>query len=181
VYRVSGVGVYGGSADSGGYQVVAFAPETASRVLGEPGRFDAIQVVAASGVSETELVANLRATLGDGETEVLSGTDAVAEARTQAGAAMSFMNTFLLTFAIVALLVGSFVIYNTFSISGPGRRRCCVPSVHGVRRSCARSCSSRCSPVRSPRPPGSCSGSARHRVCAPCSESSASTSRRTPS
>ena len=123
VYRVSGIGVYGGSADSGGYQVVAFAPETASRVLGEPGRFDAIQVVAASGVSETELVANLRATLGDGETEVLSGTDAVAEARTQAGAAMSFMNTFLLTFAIVALLVGSFVIYNTFSITVAQRTR----------------------------------------------------------
>ena len=42
---------------------------------------------------------------------------ATADARKAAGAQLAFLNTFLMTFALVALLVGSFVIYNTFSIT----------------------------------------------------------------
>src|SRR4029077_17327698 len=33
------------------------------------------------------------------------------------GTALQFVNMFLMTFALVALVVGSFVIYNTFSIT----------------------------------------------------------------
>ena len=42
---------------------------------------------------------------------------ATAEARKAAGQSLQFINMFLMTFAIVALIVGSFVIYNTFSIT----------------------------------------------------------------
>ena len=97
--------------------MLAFAPVTAARVLGTPGRYDAIQVVAAPGVSETALAANLRTALHDANLETITGNAATAEAKKATGASLQFINMFLMTFALVALIVGSFVIYNTFSIT----------------------------------------------------------------
>jgi len=116
-YTLSGVATYGGADNAAGSQVVAFTPETAASVLGTPGRYTAIQVVAAKGVSQSELVKNLTAALHQPDLEAITGAKATAEARQSAGASLQFMNMFLLTFAIVALFVGSFVIYNTFSIT----------------------------------------------------------------
>ena len=66
-YTLSGVVTYGGADSAAGAQVVAFAPATAATVLGTPGRYDAIQVVAAPGVSQSTVVANIRAALHDAE------------------------------------------------------------------------------------------------------------------
>ena len=116
-YTLAGVATYGGADSAAGAQVVAFAPETAAQVLGTPGRYTAIQVVAAKGVSQSELVKNLTASLHQPGTEAITGATATAETRKAAGASLQFINMFLMTFALVALLVGSFVIYNTFSIT----------------------------------------------------------------
>ncbi len=117
-FRLAGVVTYRG-ADSavGGAQVVAFAPEAAAKVLGTPGRYDAIQVVAEPGVSQSKVVANLTTALHDPSTEAITGAAATAEVRKATGSSLQFINLFLLTFALVALVVGSFVIYNTFSIT----------------------------------------------------------------
>lgn len=122
-YTLAGIATYAGSDDAAGAQVVAFAPGTAADVLGEPGRYDAVHVVAAPGVSERALAASIRAAVGSPEVEVLTGTEALEQARDAAGASMEFLRTFLMTFAIVAMLVGSFVIYNTFSITTAQRTR----------------------------------------------------------
>ncbi len=116
-YRLAGVATYGTQDSAAGAQVVAFAPATASKVLGTPGRVTAIEVVAEPGVSQTALAAALRRALPEREVEVLTGAAAAKEAQKAAGRSMQFMNMFLMTFAIVALVVGSFVIYNTFSIT----------------------------------------------------------------
>lgn len=116
-YRIAGVATYGGADSAAGAQVVAFAPDTAAQVIGTPGRYSAIQVVAAPGVSQGQLVSNLRTALHDPNTEVITGAQAATEAREATGTALKFVNIFLMTFAIVALVVGSFVIYNTFSIT----------------------------------------------------------------
>jgi putative ABC transport system permease protein len=116
-YRLAGSATYGGREDALGAQVVAFAPETAATVLGTPGRYTAIQVVAAPGVSQGEVVRNLRAALPGSDTEVITGAAALEDARDASGAGLQFINMFLMTFALVALVVGSFVIYNTFSIT----------------------------------------------------------------
>jgi putative ABC transport system permease protein len=116
-YRLAGIATYAGKVDAAGAQVVAFTPATATQVLGTPGRYDAIDVVAAPGVSQTELTSDLQTAIANPDVDVISGAAAVAEARTASGSQLSFLNTFLMTFAIVALLVGSFVIYNTFSIT----------------------------------------------------------------
>src|SRR6516164_5055388 len=116
-YRIAGIATYGGADNAAGAQVVAFTQETASRVIGTPGRYSAIEVVAAPGYSQRQVAANLRAAIHEPGTEVLTGAQAAAEARRDTGASLRFVNIFLLTFAIVALVVGSFVIYNTFTIT----------------------------------------------------------------
>jgi len=116
-YRITGFATYGGADDAAGAQVVAFTPDTASQVIGTPGRVDAIQVLAAPGLSQDTVVANLRAALQGADVEVITGDQAAEEARTASGASLQFVSMFLMTGAIVALVVGSFVIYNTFSIT----------------------------------------------------------------
>jgi putative ABC transport system permease protein len=116
-YRIAGVATYGGADSAAGAQVIAFTQDTASKVIGTPGRYDAIQVVAKPGVSEEQVVANVQAALNGSDTEVITGAAATTEALEATGTALKFVNIFLMTFAIVALVVGSFVIYNTFSIT----------------------------------------------------------------
>ncbi|MGZ6968034.1 MAG: ABC transporter permease, partial [Acidimicrobiia bacterium] len=116
-YSLAGIAKYAGQDDAAGAQVVSFAPDTAAAVLGEPGRYDAVGVVASPGVSQSEVAANIRKAIGSRDVEVLTGTQATEQARQASGASLGFLNTFLLTIGIVALLVGSFVIYNTFSIT----------------------------------------------------------------
>ena len=50
------------------------------------------------------------------DAEVLTGAELTKEAQDDIQEAMSFFNTFLLIFAGIALFVGAFIIYNTFSI-----------------------------------------------------------------
>ena len=116
-YRLAGVATYGGRDSAAGAQVVAFTPETAATTLGTPGRYTAVEVIAEPGVSQAELAASLRTAVPERDLEVLTGAEATKEAEKAAGKTMQFMNMFLMTFAVVALVVGSFVIYNTFSIT----------------------------------------------------------------
>jgi putative ABC transport system permease protein len=116
-YALAGVATYGGADSAAGAQVVAFAPATAAKVLGTPDRYDAIVVLAENGVSQRSLVANIEAAVHGPQLETVTGVTADAQFRKEAGASLGFLTTFLLVFAIVALLVGSFVIYNTFSIT----------------------------------------------------------------
>ncbi len=117
-YTLAGVVTYGGADDAAGSPVVAFTPATASDTIGEPGRYDAIAVRAGPGVASSELVAGLeRALAGTPRVETLDHAEAVAAAEAEGGEGVAFMSTFLMAFAAVALLVGSFVISNTFSIT----------------------------------------------------------------
>ncbi len=117
-YTVAGVATYGSDDDAGGAGVVAFTPATAASVLGEPGRIDSVRAVGAAGVTQSALAARVRAALpADANVEVVTGKVAVDAARTESQQGISFMSTFLLVFAVVALVVGGFVIFNAFSIT----------------------------------------------------------------
>ena len=119
-YDLTGIVKFGSSNSLLGATIVAFTPDTASRVLAEPGMVDSIDVKADSGVSQEEVVRNIRAALRDdpsaGDVEVISGKAITQESQNNFKDNLSFFNTFLLVFGIVALLVGSFIIFNTFSI-----------------------------------------------------------------
>ncbi len=122
-YQVAGVATYGTADDAGGAAVVAFTPATAARVLGDPGRLDGVVAAATPGVTASELANRVRAELGDTNLQVITGTTAIREARDEVHKQMGFMSIFLMTFAIVAVIVGAFVIFNALSITVAQRTR----------------------------------------------------------
>ncbi|MGZ8743430.1 MAG: ABC transporter permease [Nocardioides sp.] len=78
--------------------------------------------VTADGVSQQELRDNVAAMLPDGF-EAVTGDAAADEAASDLMEAISFISTFLLIFAGISLVVGSFLIVNTFSILVAQRSR----------------------------------------------------------
>jgi putative ABC transport system permease protein len=115
-FRVSGIMRYAdGKASLGGETYVMFTTETAQRVLDVPGQYTDIQVAAQDGVSQAELRDRVAAALPAG-TEAITGQQFADEQASDIKQGLGFFNTFLLVFAGVALFVGAFIIFNTFSI-----------------------------------------------------------------
>ena len=124
-YRVSGIARFGSSDSAAGATLAVFAPETAQRVFKSEGLLDAVGVVAEDGVSQEQLADDLRLSLAaqGADLEVITGAQLAEETANDIEQGLSFFNIFLLVFAIVALIVGAFVIYNSFSITVAQRQR----------------------------------------------------------
>jgi putative ABC transport system permease protein len=122
--RVQVVGIIGfGTADSpGGASVVLFTTPVAQQLVAAPGKYTSILFVAKPGVSQRQLVSNLTGSLPHG-LEAITGAALIKESQDQFAKVLSFFNTFLLIFAVIALLVGAFMIFNTFSITVAQRTR----------------------------------------------------------
>jgi putative ABC transport system permease protein len=120
--RIAGIARFGNADSPGGATIVAFKRAVAQRLIGEPGKYDSVSVLAATGVSQTELARRLSAVLPSG-TEALTGAQITAETQSEMAKAFRFFNTFMLIFAVIALLVGAFMIFNTFSITVAQRTR----------------------------------------------------------
>jgi putative ABC transport system permease protein len=113
--EIVGIATFGGSDSPGGASFTMFTQSAAQAYLAHPGKVDAIKVVADEGVSEAELVQRIAPV----STSVPSGTTGAEITKEDQDAIkqdMSFFNIFLLVFAVIALFVGSFIIYNSFSI-----------------------------------------------------------------
>jgi putative ABC transport system permease protein len=78
--------------------------------------------VARDGVSQTEVVRDLRKVIGSGN-EALTGKQITEESQSDLKDQLSFFTIALLAFGVVAVLVGAFVIYNSFSIVVAQRTR----------------------------------------------------------
>ncbi len=120
--RIAGIARFGNADSPGGATIVAFRTVVAQRLVAEPGKYDAINLVAARGVSQAELVKRVSSALPAG-TEVVTGKAVTEEAQSALGKALGFFYTFLLIFAVIAVLVGGFMIFNTFSITVAQRTR----------------------------------------------------------
>ncbi|MGH9280051.1 MAG: ABC transporter permease, partial [Acidimicrobiales bacterium] len=120
--RISGIAKFGSVDSPGGASTVLFPTPVAQRLIGEPGKFSSVDSVADEGLSQTELVARIQRVIPTG-TEVLTGEEITEESQSEIRQGLSFFSTFLLVFAVVALLVGGFFIYNTFSITVAQRTR----------------------------------------------------------
>src|SRR5436190_6643664 len=120
--RITGVVKFGAADSPGGASFVLFTPGVAQRLVAEPGKFDGISVVAANGVSQTALTSRIQKVVPAG-VEAITGKALLKETQGEMKKAMSFFGTFMLVFAIVALLVGAFMIFNTFSITVAQRTR----------------------------------------------------------
>jgi putative ABC transport system permease protein len=122
-YTISGI-VRWGSADSPlGASITLFYLPTAERVLAQPGHIGEIDIAAAPGISQEQMAERVRSVLHDPSLEVVTGADVTAEGQDGIHQALSFFDTFLLVFAGIALFVGTFLIFNTFSIVVAQRMR----------------------------------------------------------
>ncbi|HEY3715895.1 MAG TPA: FtsX-like permease family protein [Jatrophihabitantaceae bacterium] len=115
VIPVTITGIYHTKTETGGYVGVEFTKAQGLQLFTDGTHVDAVSIAGAGGVSEkalrdrvaTLLPADLRAKTGDQVRK--DDRDAVSQA-------LSFVNIFLLAFGAIALIVGTFIIYNTFSM-----------------------------------------------------------------
>ncbi|MFG3417887.1 ABC transporter permease [Micromonospora sp. NPDC048063] len=123
-FTIVGVFGYSGGRDSiGGANEIMFTTPVAQRLmLGAPDTFSSITVTAAGGMSDEALRDAVAAAVG-ADYEVKTGEQLSEEAAASMKEALSFFNRILLGFAAVALLVGTFLILNTFSIIVAQRTR----------------------------------------------------------
>lgn len=124
VEDVEVVGTFGlGDLDNlAGASVVILDRDTALARLGTDGELTAAYVIAADGVGEATLLEAVRAELGPGF-RVQTAAEVVAEQQEAFGPFIEVFSIALLVFALIALLVGSFLIFNTFTIVLAGRLR----------------------------------------------------------
>lgn len=118
------VGIIGfGDTDSLlGATLAGFDLRTAQRVLDKVGVLDEVDIAAAEGVGAADLRDRIAAALPEG-VEALTGAQAASEGTAAVDDALGTFTTVLLVFAGVSLLVGSFVIWNTFNVLVAQRRR----------------------------------------------------------
>ena len=121
-YEIVGIARYGDVSSLGGATFAIFDVPTAQTLLDKEGELDAVQAAAEDGVAPEELVASLRADLGQSVT-VRSGTEQANEDSGEVATFTTIIRYFLLTFAGIALFVGAFVIFNTLSITVAQRTR----------------------------------------------------------
>ena len=121
-YTISGIARFAGSESFGGASVVLLVAQQAQYVAGEPGAYDGINVANSPGVSPQELASRVRAALPATLT-VRTGAQEAANQTSELEEQLGFLRTFLLIFAYVALFVGAFIIFNTFSITVAQRTR----------------------------------------------------------
>ncbi|HEX6569888.1 MAG TPA: FtsX-like permease family protein [Acidimicrobiales bacterium] len=119
---VSGIARIAGADSPGGATFTMFTTPAAQRYVGEVNKFDSISIAAEEGVSQQELVDRLGEVLPDG-VEAVTGATVTDENQDALREGLSFFNTFMLVFAVVALLVGGFIIFNTFFITVAQRTR----------------------------------------------------------
>lgn len=119
---VSGIATFGGADSPGGASFVMFTTEAAQEHVGEVGKVDSVSLAADEGVSQQELVDRVSQVLPDG-VEAVTGKTVTEENQDAIASALGFFNQFMLVFAVVALLVGGFMIFNTFFITVAQRTR----------------------------------------------------------
>ena len=120
-YRITGLATVAG-ASIGAATVAAFDVPTAQAVLNKPGQVDGISVSAQPGVPASRLADEIRPLLPP-SAEVKTAAQEVEDASKDVTSGTNTVRVFLLTFAVIALFVGSFVIFNTISITVAQRTR----------------------------------------------------------
>ncbi|MEU8007756.1 FtsX-like permease family protein [Catellatospora sp. NPDC049111] len=123
-FTVVGVAGYSGGRDSlAGEVVVMFQQAFAQRTFyGETGRFGGASFAAEEGVGDTELKRRIEEKLPAGF-KALTGQESSEEQSAQVGVLFDVFKYILIGFAVVAGIVGIFLIFNTFNIIVAQRTR----------------------------------------------------------
>jgi len=105
-----------GSASFGGASIAQVTLPVAQRLTHKRGRFDQISVAAADGVSAEALKRRIAGEMPSG-VRVETAKEKADRASKEIRESLGFLQTFLLVFGFIAVFVGSFLIFNTFSIT----------------------------------------------------------------
>ena len=105
-----------GDASFGGASIAQVTLPVAQRLTGKVGRFDQISIAAKSGVSPEQLKERVEKVMPP-SVRVETAEENANRSSDQIRDNLGFLRTALLVFAFVALFVGAFLIFNTFSIT----------------------------------------------------------------
>jgi putative ABC transport system permease protein len=122
-FRLVGIATFGEADSPAGASTALFTPEAAQMLSGAVGQYDGISVAAAPGVSQREIVTRVRRAIASPDVQVITGARLTEENQAEFTKQLSFFNTALIAFALISLFVGSFIIFNTFSIIVAQRTR----------------------------------------------------------
>ncbi len=147
-FRVEIVGIATFTTTNPGAALVFLDPQVAAaRLLGSADSATSVSVEAAPGVADADLKRRITAELGAGAYEVRTAGELAETASDELGAFLDVIKYAMLGFAGIAVLVGVFLIVNTFSMLIAQRTRelggCCGRSAPTGGR-----CGGRCSPRR---------------------------------
>ncbi|MGH8895267.1 MAG: FtsX-like permease family protein, partial [Actinomycetes bacterium] len=119
---ITGIVSFGEGGSLAGATVTLFDPATAEQSLGTPGTYTEILAVGDGSVSD-EVLRDRVAQVLPPRYEALTGEQIAASDSGDIKDALSFFSIFLLVFAVISIFVGSFIIFNTFSMLVAQRSR----------------------------------------------------------
>jgi putative ABC transport system permease protein len=108
-------GVYATDAQTGGYVGALLSRDQAIKLLTDGSHYSSVDVAAQAGVSQQQLTARIAQVLPS-TLKAETGDQLRDDQNKQIVNALSFINYVLLAFGFIALVVGTFIIYNTFSM-----------------------------------------------------------------
>jgi putative ABC transport system permease protein len=137
---VVGIARFGDADSQAGTSTILFDQDAARRYLAPDGTVASVALRAASGVSQAELVRRVSAIL-PAKAEAVTGAVLAKENSDRKNEDVDFFALFITVFAVVSLLVGGFIINNTFAIVVAQRTRelALVRALGGSRRQVRRS------------------------------------------
>jgi putative ABC transport system permease protein len=121
-FKLVGIAQYGTVGSIGSATFATFTLPAAQELLDRRGQLDAISVSAKPGVTQQQLVQEIKQVVPPNKVEVRTRAQQVKEAK-KSVSFTKIIRYFLLSFATIALFVGAFVIFNTLSITVSQRIR----------------------------------------------------------
>lgn len=112
--EVTVVGSYANDTDVGGYVGVGFSEDRARALFTDGENASDVSVRAEPGVSQEQVRDTIAAEFPD--YTVSTGDEVRERLSEQLSTILDFVNYFFVAFGLIALLVGTFIIYNTFSM-----------------------------------------------------------------
>lgn len=119
-YTIVGTARFGTADSLAGASITLFTMPEAQRIGNSINQFGEISVVGKSGFSQEEVRSNVAETIAAAglpkKYEVITGKAITKENQDAIDKQLGFLKIGLTVFAVIALIVGAFIIYNTFSI-----------------------------------------------------------------
>lgn len=119
---ISGIVSFGESGSLAGATITLFDPATAQQALVTPGTYSEVLAIGDGSVSNKQLRDRVAEVLPP-RYQAFTGEGLAAEDSNDIKDALGFFSTFLLVFAVISIFVGSFIIFNTFSMLVAQRSR----------------------------------------------------------